>query len=410
MSELATNRLAADGGEPVRTRPFPTSYDSSGRRIDDAEIEAVTRVLRSGRLNSTAGPETAAWEREFADHLGVGHAAACSSGTAAIHLAVAALDPEPGQEFITTPISDAGSVLPVLAQNAVPVFADVDPLTGQVDVAAVERLITPRTRAIIAVHLFGAPAPVEELRDLADANDIALIEDCAQAYGTTTATGRRAGTVGQLGCFSLQQSKHITAGDGGIVVGDDPDLVRRARLFADKAWPRDTEDRTHLFLGLNYRMTELQAAVARAQLVKLPEVVADRRRMASRLDAAIGGLEGLSINRAPGASYWLYPIVIDGARFSGRRFAELLPAEGIPATAGYLQRPIYRTPVLADHRTYGRSGYPIADRDYPAGLCPNAERLIKDALVVLQWNENYTEQDVDDMAAAIIKVHCCLTS
>lgn len=165
-----------------------------------------------------------------------------------------------------------------------------------------------------------------------------------------------------------------------------------------------------MFLGLNYRMTELQAAVARAQLSKLDDVIADRRRMAHRLQDAIGGLRGLRIEASPGAAFWLYPIVADPDVLSGRRFAELLVAEGIPAAAGYLQRPIYRTPVFAEHRTYGASGFPIAERDYPTGLCPNAEQLIENTLVVLQWNENYTDDDVDDIAAAILKVHRHLTS
>src|SRR5690606_30323476 len=194
---------------------------------------------------------------------------------------VAAVNPEPGDEIITTGLSDAGTVLPILAQNAVPVFADVDPATGNLDVDSVRERITSRTRAIIAVHLFGQPAPVAELRALADERGIVLIEDCAQAYLTRCAPdGALAGTVGHIGCFSLQQSKHITAGDGGLTIGNDDALLRRARLFADKAWPRDTDERTLLFLGLNYRMTDLQAAVARGQLPKLPDIVAGRRATA----------------------------------------------------------------------------------------------------------------------------------
>src|SRR5690606_38474407 len=140
-----------------------------------------------------------------------------------------------------------------------------DPVTGNLDVESVRARITSRTRAIMVVHLFGSPAPVASLRALADEHGLMLIEDSAQAYLTRCPAGRLAGTVGRIGCSSLQQSKHITAGDGGLCITDDAALARRMRLFADKGWPRDTDERTHLFLSVNYRMTELQAAVARAQ-------------------------------------------------------------------------------------------------------------------------------------------------
>src|SRR5262245_6810863 len=298
--------LAVDGGTPIRTSPFPNVNGPEGRTLGDEEIAALERVIRSGQLNCTVGGETKAFEAEFAASYGVAHVVASSSGTSALHLAVAAVNPEPGDEIITTGLSDAGTVLPILAQNAVPVFADVDPATGNLDVESVRARITPRTRAIIAVHLFGQPAPVAELRLLADEHGLILIEDCAQAYLTRCAPdGALAGTVGHLGCFSLQQSKHITAGDGGLTISNDAALARRARLFADKAWPRDTNERTHLFFGLNYRMTELQAAVAREQLKKLEWVVDARRKAAEPLTAAIGELGGLSAGRSEGAAYWL---------------------------------------------------------------------------------------------------------
>lgn len=409
--------LALAGGSPVRTQPFPSVSGPAGRTLGDEEVAAVTRVVRSGKLNSTVGTETAEFEREFADYYGVPHAVASSSGTSAIHLAVAAVDPDPGDEIITTCLSDAGTVLPILAQNAVPVFADVDPLTGNLDPVAVRALITARTKAIIVVHLFGIPAPVAELRQIADAHGIVLIEDCAQAYLTRCAPDDAlAGTVGHLGCFSLQQSKHITAGDGGLTITADEALARRARLFADKAWPRDTDERTHLFLGLNYRMTELQAAVARAQLGKLAGVVEDRRKTAADLTAAIAPLAGLTAAPPAGTSYWQFPVFVDEALAgdNGHGYAEALLAEGIPAGGGYIQRPLYLTPLFTEQRTYGSSGYPLtmptAPR-YDGGLCPRAEDLIiGGGLLVISWNERYTADDVADIGSALRKVHAAFTS
>ncbi|GAB2574109.1 DegT/DnrJ/EryC1/StrS family aminotransferase [Kribbella endophytica] len=409
--------LALLGGPPVRTLPFPSVSSSAGRTLGDEEVAAVTRVIRSGQLNSTVGTETADLEREFAAYYAVPHAVASSSGTAALHLAVAAVDPDPGDEIITTGLSDAGTVLPILAQNAVPVFADVDPLTGNLDPAAVRALITERTKAIIVVHLFGIPAPVAELREIADAHGLLLIEDCAQAYLTRCPPdGALAGTVGHLGCFSLQQSKHITAGDGGLTITADPALARRARLFADKAWPRDTDERTHLFLGLNYRMTELQAAVARAQLGKLAGVVEDRRKSAENLTAAIEPLAGLTAAPAAGTAYWQFPVYVDEtvAGSNGHRYGEALRAEGIPANGGYIQRPLYLTPLFTEKRTYGASGYPLTlptAPQYAEGLCPRTEELIIGGrLLVISWNEAYTADDVADIAAAVRKVHAAFTS
>lgn len=402
--------LALDGGDPVRNQPFPTVSDPTGRTLGAAEEEAVLAVMRSAKLNSTVGMETRGLERDFAEYYGVGHAVASGSGTSAIHLAVAAVDPDPGDEIITTGLSDAGTVLPILAQNAVPVFADVDPRTGNLDVESVRALISDRTRAIVAVHLFGCPAPVAELRALADAHGIVLIEDCAQAYLTRTGPdGALAGTVGHIGCFSLQQSKHITAGDGGLTITDDDHLGRRARLFADKAWPRDTGERTHLFLGLNYRMTELQSAIARIQLTKLSDVVERRQQTGQELAAALAELPGLDPPPTQGHSYWQFPVFVDEQAAGGDafRYAEALAAEGIPATGGYITRPLYLTPVLAEARTYGSSGYPLeqARQEFAPGLCPVTESLINGRLLVIGWNEQYTAQDVADIAAGLRKVH-----
>jgi dTDP-4-amino-4,6-dideoxygalactose transaminase len=408
MDENST-RLARDGGTAVRTAPLPSVMDASGRRFGDEEVKAVEAVLRSGMLSSTWGTEVAALERDFAALLGAGHAVACSSGTAALHLAVAAVDPEPGDEIITTPISDMGTVFPILMQNAVPVFADVDPITGNLDPAAVAAAITPRTRAVMAVHLFGKPAPIRELRELCDQHDLVLIEDCAQAY-LAPVGDTPVGRFGHLGCFSLQQTKHISAGDGGLVVTDDAALARRMRLFADKGWPRDTAERTYLFLALNYRMTELVATVTRVQLGRLRGVVDDRRSAAARATAGLTGLAGITTPPDSGDHvYWQYPLILE-PEVAGdlHEWAAALTAEGVPANGGYLTTPLYGAPALRDRVTYGRSHHPLEQVEYPPGLCPSAEELINRTLLVLPWNENYTDADVDDVIAAVRKVHARL--
>lgn len=402
--------LALDGGPAIVPHgSLPTTNDAAGRTIGDEEEVAVLRVLRSGMLSGVWGTEVKALQSEFAEMMGSAHAVACSSGTAALHLAVAAVDPAPGDEIIVPPISDMGSVLPILAQNAIPVFADLDPATGCLDPEDVRRRITSRTRAIVVVHLFGGAAEVSELRRIADTAGVLLIEDCAQAYLTRETThGPLVGTIGHLGCFSLQQTKHITTGDGGLVITDDEQLARSMRLFADKAWPRDTGERTYLSFALNYRMPELSGAVARVQLTKLQAVVERRRHSAYRLSDALEQLRGLTTPTPSGIhTYWYYPLMIDGLTHKGLRwFAAALNAEGVPCVAGYIARPLYQEPVLREPTAYGGSGYPIRGRaEYPDGDCPVAEALVSERLLAIPWNENLTDQQVDAMAKAIVKVH-----
>ena len=407
--------LARDGGPPVRESPLPSVSTAAGRRLGEEEIRALEEVIRSGKLNRTVAPDSrvAAFEHAFAAWLGVGQAVASTSGTSALHLAVAAIDPNPGDEIIVTPITDFGSVIPILAQNAVPVFADVLPGTWCMDPESVRANITDRTRAIIVVHLFGQPADLDPILAIAAERDIPVIEDCSQAYGATY-KGRAVGTFGSLGCFSLQQSKHITCGDGGVTVTNDPDLARRMRLFADKGWPREGEIRTHLFYGLNYRMTELQGAVALAQLPKLDAVIASRRRAAHLLEELLAGVPGISLPALPGngeSVYWLFPVDVDtdALGVSVDELATAIAAEGIPATPGYVM-PLYLTPALAEGRTYGDSHFPFDSpytgrsyRDYREGLCPVAESMGQ-RMFTVPINENFTDDDVRDIATAIRKV------
>lgn len=403
--------LAIEGGEPVREAAFPDVTDASGRTFGAAEAAAAARVVASGVLWRVNGTEVPALEREFAELIGAPHAVASTSGTAALHLAVAAVDPEPGDEIIVPPITDFGTVIAVLACNAVPVFADVDPVTGCLTAETVAAKLSGRTRAVIAVHLFGGAAPVDDIVALCRPRGVAVIEDCAQAYLTVPAGGDTyAGVRGDLGCFSLQQSKHISAGDGGLTVTADAALAERMRLFADKGWPRATGERTHLFLGLNYRMTELVGAVARVQLTRLEEVVAARRSVARRLVAGLGDLPGLRVvapSDVDRHAFWLFPVLLDTARLgvTNATFGKALAAEGIPVTAGYLDRPVHLVPALTERRTYGRSGFPIADRTYAAGDCPVAEDMISRTLLVLACNERFTDEDVADIVTAVRKVH-----
>jgi dTDP-4-amino-4,6-dideoxygalactose transaminase len=415
--------LARDGGEKVRTAPFPTVSNASGRTIGIEEIRAVEEVLRLGELNRTIATHSRvkAFELAFCDWLGVNEAVASTSGTSALHLAVAAIDPNPGDEIIVTPITDFGSIIPIIAQNAVPVFADVLPGTWCIDPESIRANITDRTRAIMVVHLFGQPADLDPILAIAAERGIPVIEDCSQAYGARY-KGRMVGTFGTIGCFSLQQSKLITSGDGGLTVTNDPHLAYRMRLFSDKGWPREGELRTHLFYGVNYRMTELQGAVGGAQLPKLDGVIAARRHAAHLLESLLEGLPGLSVPVLPGGEesesvYWLFPLNVDTERIGVpvSELAAAIQAEGIPASAGYVT-PMYLTPALAEGKTYGDSHFPFdspyTTRSYKAhvpGLCPVAESMAT-RMMTLPINENFTDDDVRDIATGIAKVVRALTA
>lgn len=408
-----SSKLAIHGGEKTISPRLPSYLESAGRTFGAQEEALVLEALRSGCLTRNGGKMVQRLEAEFAERLGVQYAAACSSGTASVHLAIAALDPAPGDEIIVPPITDVGSIAPILWQNAVPVFADLDADTITLDPADVERRITPKTRAIIAVHLAGQPCALNELSAIARRHKLVLIEDCSQAYWAEY-NGKLVGTMGDMACFSLQQSKHITCGEGGLFVTNNADWARRATLFADKAWPRDTTSLgscRFLFLAQNYRMSELEGAVALAQLRKLPEPVLRRRVLAERLDAAIQDLPAVSAPRVPANtrhSYWLYMLRVnrDAARATAREFGDALVAEGVPAWVEYIVDPLYLSPLFTGPATYSTSGYPFTTygaQKFERGLCPTAERVLHEVIAVL-WNENYTAAQVDQIAAAIHKV------
>lgn len=384
------DRLAVEGGDPVRRGPL-TARQPFG---EDA-VRLATEAIRSGSLFGVGGPLTARFEAEFAAYYGARHAVTVSSGTAAIHTALAAVGPEPGAEVITAPITDAGSVLPILYERCVPVFADVADHLGMA-VDAVEALVTERTAAIIAVHPFGGATDVRALRAVADRHGIALIEDCSQAHGTRL-HGEFLGRYGHVGVYSLQQSKHMTAGEGGVCVTDDDDLAARMRLFSDKGWDRaGAGARGYPVLGLNYRASELVAAVALPQLSTLDDVLARRRQYAEQLDVAVDKTPGATRWQPPDgcdASYWCYPFFVAGDL---TRWAQALAAEGVPTTPGYIGKPIHECMA------------PLADA-YPPGLCPRASEALS-RLMIFWLHEDLTEDEITDVGNAIIKVGTALTN
>jgi dTDP-4-amino-4,6-dideoxygalactose transaminase len=388
---------------------LPSDQDSSGRTLGDEEVARVAEAIRSGILFSPKGNFVKKFEQEFGKRIGAKHSYACSSGTAAIHCAVAAVDPEPGDEIVTTSITDMGALTPIVYQGAIPVFADVDSHTLNVTAKTIEPCLSPKTKAIIVSHMFGNPCDMKPIMALANSRGIPVIEDCAQSFDAMV-DGKPVGTIGALGCFSLQQGKHITTGEGGIVVSNDPNFARRAFLMINKAWGYGDEKPDHYFLALNYRMSELQGAVALAQLPKLAWSVDKRVLAAKHLDEKLRGLPGIetpALHPGNTHTYWKYCLRIDGNVIQGGSPAlgAELKERGIVSAPRYIVKPAFRCEVFREQRTFGNSRWPFTLArpeavDYSDAKFPGTREGLERVLV-LPWNEKYTDDHVDYLASAI---------
>jgi dTDP-4-amino-4,6-dideoxygalactose transaminase len=395
--------------ESEKSFVLPSDQDASGRTLGREELELLAQVIRSGTLTSTKGTFVRQLETRFAEVLGTGHALACASGTAAVHTAVAAVNPEPGDEIVTSPITDMGALTPILYQGAIPVFADVDPLTYNVTAETIEPKLSSRTRAIVVTHLFGNPCDMGPIMDLARAWDLPVIEDCAQAYLARHGE-RHVGTIGTIGCFSLQQGKHITTGEGGLVTTDDPELSRRMFLFINKAWGYGDPDPDHYFLALNYRLSELQGAVAVAQLEKLEGIVQRRVEAAQRMHRKLRGMSGIQtpVVRQPNVhTYWKYCLRVDPGVVAGGAVgvARQLKERGIVSAPRYIQKPAFQCEVFQRQQTFGESRYPFSLARpeavaYDRSRYPGTFEALEGVLV-LPWSECYAEEHLDYIADAI---------
>jgi dTDP-4-amino-4,6-dideoxygalactose transaminase len=388
---------------------LPSDQDISGRTFGTEEIAAITEVLRSGVLITTKGKFGKKLEEAFAALIGAKHAFACNSGSAAVHVAIAAINPNPGDEIVTTSITDMGALTPIIFQGAIPVFADVDPKTLNVTAATIEKVLSSKTKAIIVTHLFGNPCEMDAIMKLADSRGIPVIEDTAQSF-LAKVNGKNVGTIGKIGAFSFQQGKHMTTGEGGIVVTDDDALARRMFLFINKAWGYGDQNPDHYFASLNYRMTELQAALAYEQLMKLDACVAQRQKMAALLDKKIADIDGIeSYKPAANATmtYWKFCLRVDDTKIEDGSvgLAKALKVYDVASAPRYVVKPAYKCMVFRDQNTFGDSHYPFnlarpEAVDYNDENFPGTIKGLHDVLV-LPINEKYTEEHIEFLADSI---------
>jgi dTDP-4-amino-4,6-dideoxygalactose transaminase len=407
--------LALLGGPKTRAVPFPP-YPVLG----EEERKAVIEVLDEGRLSTfiaapgehfLGGRRIREFERAFAEYHGTRFAVAFNSATAALHAAVVAVGVQPGEEVIVPPYTFTSTATCALMAGAIPVFADVEGETFGLDPASVETVVTPRSRAVIPVHLFGHPARTDALLSVARRHSLKVIEDCAQAPGARD-RGRLVGTLGHCGIFSFQETKNLMTGEGGMLITSDPALAEVAQLVRNHGeaavGPGEARSYKAEILGWGYRMTEFEAALGRVQLRGLLEQNLARRRLAAALTRGLEGIPGLRVPPVREGCehvYYVYPLLYDDAVWGipRARFVEAVAAEGVPAGGGYV-KPLYMAPLYQERRAAAFRSY-RGDVSYAAGICPVTERLHERAMVLFAVvRPPATERDMDDIAAAVRKV------
>jgi dTDP-4-amino-4,6-dideoxygalactose transaminase len=362
-----TTPLAIDGGPPAVTHPIP-----EWPVHDHRERDALLAVLDSGQWGAITGKKSAHFAAAFARFQGARHGVCTTSGSTALEAALEALGVGSGDEVVTSAWTFIATAGAILTMGARPIFVDIDPTTNTIDPGRIEAAITPRTKAIVPVHIGGLPADMDGVMAVAQRAGLPVLEDACQAWGARW-RDRGAGTIGALGCFSFQQSKNITAGEGGAVVTDDRELH-------DRVWSITNTGRTpesagmfdFAMVGRNLRMTEWQAAVLLVQLERLPEQMHRRDRAAARLTAALAEVPGLAPlrldPRVTRCGWHLYQLTYDPSAFGGRDRAALLAAlkaEGVPASGGYIALPRIEAIRIAVRDRFGA--------DAAEGPIPHAE-------------------------------------
>lgn len=414
-------KLAINGGSPVRSTPFPL-YVTIGEEEKRAVMEVLDSTVLSKFLGTWSpdffgGPRVQKLEREWAEYFGIRHAVSVNSATSGLYAAVGAAGVGPGDEVIVSPYTMTASATAALVYGGIPVFADIDPDTFCLSPASIRERITPRTRAIIVVDIFGHPAEMDEIMQIAREHCLVVIEDAAQAPGAHY-HGRNAGSLADMGVFSLNYHKTIQCGEGGVVVTNSDEYAERLQLIRNHgevvAQKKGVTNLVNM-VGFNYRMTEIEAAIASEQLKKLETLVAPRIAAAEFLTRELAGLPGLTppvVRPNVRHGYYIYVMKYDAAVTGVPRevFARALRAEGISLGEGYVE-PIYLQPMYQQRIAFGKDGFPFTYPgyqgvlNYERGVCPVTEHMHFEALLYGDFcHAAMTRQDLTDIVSAFRKV------
>jgi len=417
---MSSNKeLAINGGQPVRQKPFPKI-----KNIGPEERQAVLGVLDSDLLSGFAGSWTPAFfggpkvqklERDWETHFGVKHAVAMNSATSCLYAAIAAAAVEPGDEVIVTPYSMICSATCALVYNAIPIFADIDPENFCLSPKSIRARITPRTKAIVVVQLFGNTADMDEIMAIAEEHNLVVIEDASQSPDGLH-NGRKTGTIGHMGVFSLNVHKTMSTGEGGVTVTNDSELAERLQLVRNHGevvvGKKGTKNIANM-IGQNWRMCELEAAIAIEQLKKLEALTAPRIDAANYLSQRLVEMPGLTppvVKAGVRHVYYNYAIKYDAKTTGIPRswFVNALKAEGIPMVEAYV-RPIYMEPMYQQQIAYGTAGWPFTANgrrpNYSKGICPTVEYIDENEMIYTAiCRSGVTREDLDDVVRAFEKV------
>lgn len=422
------HKLAIDGGKPVRRKPLPLEFPGV-HYMDSREVQAAVRLLKSRSLfryyGLHLGKEVETLEAEFARFAGVKYALAVSSGTGALHTALSALGVGPGQEIIVPAYLWVSVLAAVVNHGAIPVLADIDQ-TFCMNPVEVEKKITAKTTGIIMVHMSGAPGDVKGVQKVPRGHKLFLLEDCAQANGATVG-GQRVGSFGDVGIFSFQMNKNMSAGEGGAVVTNDLKLWRRAFAAHDLGYARDEkgrlifDDPSLCLWGRGYRLDELRAAVLRVQLKKLPRIIKSMRRSKYRIRQALGKFPGVQLRTImdPAGDTGCFLITTYPNAETARRVNRALRAEGIVTSPQGVSDVVmtdwglhlYTNNVsLVKQSSVEGRGFPWKlaenaglERDYSKGTCPVADSLFERSILIA-IPSCLTRRDEDDIILAFDKV------
>lgn len=415
------SKLAILGGEKIRKKPF-----FQGAVIGEEEKRKVLEVLEKGILSGfiakkgdcfLGGECVREFEEMVKKYFNVGYAVAVNSATAGLHIALGACGIGPGDEVIVTPYTMSASSTSILMLNAIPVFVDIEENHFCINPDILEEKITPLTKAIVVVHLFGYPAKMDRILEIAKKYNLYVIEDCAQAPGALF-KNKLVGTLGDIGVFSLNQHKTITCGEGGVVITNDGNLALRMQLIRNHGEviveSMNVEDITNI-VGFNYRMTETEAAISIGQFKRLDFLNEYRRNLAHYLTQNLSKFEGLSLPQEEKLNkhvYFVYPIKFDSYKVGVKRdtFVQALNAEGIPFGAGYV-KPTYLEPIYQRRIAYGKNGCPFncpfykGKLQYQKGLCPVTERMhFEELMLTGVCRYPHTQEDMEDVVKAFEKL------